>query len=182
MSALVRALVAAQPDPPRSVALGELMAAAYRNGTALKIAGFGVVLGGAAVGVGVIAQGDWIWKGLIVVVGGALLLICVAGPAMLAARARRAVARGLRVTAEVISVDWADKDGSTIDALSNGMARGTRRVNHPVNAFTDVFESDASWAADLRPGSIMLVLVDPLRARVWFDLGPAQATDSALDR
>lgn len=177
MSTVARDVVSAQPDPPRRVGLRHLLRTAYGTSAARWVVGVGGVLGGFVVVVGIIATGELIWRVVLILISGTLLLASVGAPAMLALRARRALSRGVRTSATVTEVSWsAPGDRSTIDSLTHGMARGRRRVEHPSGPFTNAFETDASWARDLRPGSVMLLLVDPAEPRVLFDLGRGTAS------
>jgi hypothetical protein len=179
MSAVARDVVSAQPDPPRAVQWRQLLWAAYGTSSARWVVGIGGVLGAAAFASGVIATGEPGWRLVILVISGSGFLLFVGAPAIMAMRTGRALSRGIRVPATVVEVQWTGPgDGSTIDALRHGMARGRRRVEHPHQPFTQPFETDASWARELQPGSSMLVLVDPSASKVLFDLGPMRSREA----
>jgi hypothetical protein len=55
-----------------------------------------------------------------------------------------------------------------MDAVSNGMARGTWIVRDGEREFREPFENDSPWAAQLRVGSVVLVLAHPDKPRSLF--------------
>jgi len=116
------------------------------------------------------------------------LLWTVARPVLVALRLHRAVVHGYQVEARVLDVAIAKaRDaGATVDSLRHGLAHGRWQVDHPrFGVFVADFETDAPWAANLSPGRIVRVLVDPRAPKVLLDLdylgndGDAVALDAA---
>jgi len=169
----LRRVVAANRDPPRRADLLPFLIASYRSRSAkaILLVAFGLVL--PATIAAWVAQGqDAIRLLLLVFFGGFLVLLWLV-PSFPARRARRAAQRGVLAAGEIVEVHYRGPgDRTTVDATANGLARGSRRVCHPKGEFTEKFASDALWARSLEPGTGMWLLVDPIRPKVLFDLGP----------
>jgi hypothetical protein len=170
---IVRKAVAAKPDPPRIAPTRALLSAKYRSTTGKSLVGMGIFVVAAGVPFAVNAVTDdpgFVWFALAM---GALGLLMIVAPTLAARRAARAIRTGIRVTTEVVEMSYLlPGPGATIDAMANGFATGRRRVLHPRGVFEAKFETDATWAGQLHPGSRIDVLADPLRQRVLVDLGP----------
>lgn len=145
--------------------------------------GMGLILVAVAIVLAVLAATDdpgFVWFALAI---GACGLFMIVVPTLPARRAARAIRTGIRVTTQVIEMSYLPPGpGATVDAIANGFATGRRRVLHPRGVFEAKFETDATWAGQLRPGSRIEVLADPLRQRVLVDLGPvADSQGTNLD-
>ena len=171
--AIVRRAVAAKPDPPRIAPTRALLSASYGSTSGKSLVGMGIILVAVGVLFAVIAVTDdigFVWFALAM---GALGLFMIVVPTLPARRAARAIRTGVRIEGEIVDIAYRPPGpGATIDALTNGFATGRRRVLHPRGVFEDTFETDATWAGQLRPGSRIELLADPLDQRVLVDLGP----------
>jgi hypothetical protein len=92
-------------------------------------------------------------------------------PVLRATVAHRALRRGVRTTATVTDIFDSGRSRVTLDALSNGWAEGRRLVFFDGHEFEDRFATDAPGSRELKPGSEMVVLVDPETRRVTLELG-----------
>ena len=98
----------------------------------------------------------------------------ILAPGVGALRFWRAVRIGLVAHGKILEVSWSAPElrPVTVDAGRNGFARGRRRVFYPAGPHDEPFESDASWAAQLKTGTETRLLVHPTRRQVLMDLGP----------
>lgn len=176
--AIVRQAVAAKPDPPRIAPTRALLFANYRSTAGKSLVGMGIIMVAVGVLFAVIAATDeplFVWFALAM---GALGLFMIVVPTLPARRAARAIRTGVRIEGEIVDIAYRPPGpGATIDAFTNGFATGRRRVLHPRGVFEETFETDAAWAGQLRPGSRIELLADPLDQRVLVDLGPAGGSD-----
>lgn len=170
---IVRAAVREMPDPPRPSALRTLLRASYGSLTGKSMVGLALLGGVPLIAIGVLGSREEPVDVVVAILGMVFMIFFLVAPALPARRASRAQQGGVRALAEVVEVELrAPGPGRTIDALKSGFASGTWRVFHPVGTFDAKFETDATWATDLRAGSKVLVLVDPDRQRVGVHLGP----------
>lgn len=174
-------LVRSQPEPPRDPSWRELLLNSYSDRVALMLVAFGVAIALAGALTAMVAIGPLWQRAILFVVGGIGLVLFAGAPALRAFRYLRALRSGIRVLAEVITVTWTAPGirPPTIEAGSNGMARGVRRVQHPAGDFEEPFEIDKPWALGLMPGDELLLLADPKRRRVLVDVGPSSVRNVA---
>lgn len=168
----VRELLAAQPEPPRRVPLLRTLWSVYREESSILLMGLGALSFAAAVIAG-IAPGNpmlrLVIQGLTVGFGVWTLL----RPTLVALRFRRAVSVGPRARARVLVVRLVlpQEAGVTVASLRHGLAIGQWEITDSThNPFVAAFQSDAPWALELEPGSVVEVIVDPDRPTVLFDL------------
>ena len=181
MSALdeyAAAVVGRMPDPPRDVPTLVLIRRVYGMGGAPWVAGFGLATALFTICLAVFRVSGPIWAqitlfGILSVVS----IVFMAAPAIGAIRLARALRWGIKVEGEILKAAWSRSElrPPTIEAGTNGMAVGTRRVFHPAGTFDERYESDSTWARDLGNGGVrVMLLADPSSGRVHFDLGPAE--------
>ncbi len=170
---IVRAAVQASPDPPRPSSLRTLLRASYGSLTGKSMVCLALLGGVPLTAIGVLGSREEPADLVIAILGVLFAIFFLVVPALPARRASRALQRGVRAIAEVVEVELrAPGPGRTIDALKSGFASGTWRVFHPAGTFDTKFETDATWATELRVGSKVMVLVDPDRQLVGVQLGP----------
>jgi len=167
-------VVKAQPNPPRRISLWPLMVRSYRNRTGLSLVGAGLLLGVPATAAGILAEGPGWMRAAFILFCASFTLLILSTPAIGALRVYRALRHGIRVPGVILAGQWTPPDlrPATVDAATNGMTLGIRRVMHPLAAFEERFECDSSWAPLLKSGIDVSLLADPARPRVLFDLGP----------
>jgi hypothetical protein len=88
-----------------------------------------------------------------------------------ALRVKIAFKRGRPALAEVISLNDITRSRVTLDALTNGWTEGVRVVQTTPVPFNDDFATDEPGARDIKPGSMMRVLVHAQRPEVLVELG-----------
>lgn len=183
LRAYVRRVVAAQPEPPREVHTGELVRAVLSETGVRLFLFFALVWAGVLSYV--IVQGVWSPAAIVLVVlafvGAAFLgLVPVVG----IARIRRVLSVGVRTEAVVLSAKYTrpGQTSATLEALEHGLAKGVRSVSHPSGDFTEPFRFDHVDANQVSAGTVMEVLVDPVRPRVLLDVGLARAQDVSADQ
>jgi hypothetical protein len=82
--------------------------------------------------------------------------------------------------AEVLDVQIEAPSRATIDAIKNGMARGTWRVSTAGEpSFVETFEVDEAFALQIRPGTLITVLVSSRRKKTTFPLALMDARQLA---
>ena len=167
-------VVKSQPNPPRRISLWPLIVSSYRTRAGLSIAGFGLLLGGPATAAGILSEGPGWMRFALILFCASFTLFMVTVPAIGAVRVYRALRKGIRVSGVILDGRWTPPGfrPATVDAATNGMTTGIRRVMHPLAGFEEPFECDSSWAPLLRPGIDVSLLADPARPKVLFDLGP----------
>jgi hypothetical protein len=94
-----------------------------------------------------------------------------------ALRAKAALQRGRIVRARVTSLRTGGPSRTTLDAFENGSAEGTRMVDLDGSQFEDQFSTDAPWAPDLAPGSMMHVVISDRRPEVLLEVGVGLTKD-----
>jgi hypothetical protein len=170
--------VAAQPDPPREVHTSQLARAVFSE-TAFRILLF---VGVAWLGIlcyaiiqGISSLGD---VALVVLsfVGAAFMGTLLGG---IVIRTRRVLRVGVRARAVVLSAKYTrpGQTSATLEAIEHGLATGVRSVTHPGGDFTEPFRFDHVDANQVSAGTVMEVLVDPVKPRVLLDVGLARAGD-----
>ena len=176
LATYARELVARQPEPPRQVPLGGTLRRAYGSGAAIAMLAFAVLAGLPATIGSFLATGPDVIRVFVVGVCGIVTLLFAGAPALGALRFRRALATGIAVNAEILTVRQTPPRlrGDTIEASTHGLGRGTRRVDHPRGSFDERFETDAAWAAELAPGLQIRVLANPKQRATLLDLGPVR--------
>ena len=93
----------------------------------------------------------------------------VAGvPLILWRRVLLAARMGPLGTAVVSAVAYYDASRDTLDAVENGMDRGTWIVRAGTREFHEEFENDSRWASQIRVGTRVLVLVHPTKDATMF--------------
>lgn len=161
----VTAVATAQPDPPRSFDRWELARALVWSRDTLLL---------SSLGAGMLAVAAWFISGwdsspwaaalgaVLFVAGG---LFCLLANPVGFYRAARALRRGVRARATIVSV--------TIVRRLTGpeTAVGERIIHHPRGEFRQRFEVAAPWKRQLREGTVLDVLVDPGQRKVLWELG-----------
>lgn len=172
-----RDVVSVQPTPPRRVSLWPVVFRSYASRSGRIVTPAGLFLGVPAIVAGLIASGSVVERVIFLAVAIGVAMAIGGAAGVRGWRVRRALAIGQVVDGEVIRAAWFGPSirPATVDAQVQGMARGTWRIIHPQGPFEASFESDAPWAARLRKGTAVRVLVDPNQPRVLLDLGPIDA-------
>lgn len=175
-------LVLSQPDPPRDPSWRVLLVNSYLNRVALVLVVFGLVIGLAGVVVAIVGVGSLLERMVVILISSIVVVLFAGAPALRALRYFRALQRGIRVVAEIVESTWTAPGirPPTIEAGSHGMARGIRRVLHPLTEFAEPFETDQPWASHLKPGDLLLLLADPVQPRVLIELGPMSEQPATL--
>lgn len=171
-----RDTVASQPDPPRRVPLWSLLARSYRSRGGAIAVGVAVLLGAPMIFASYLLVVGPLWQRLALAIFSTLFTFVFASiPALRGLHLRSALRYGIRVEGEIVAAHWAAPEfwPETVDAATHGIARGTRRVQHPTGVFEDSFISDSAWASKLTPGTRVKLLAHPSRQRVLVDLGPS---------
>lgn len=174
-------VVDSQPNPPRDVDVWPLVTRSYGSTTGKVVAGVGLLLGTPVIALAVFFGGPWTVARITLLVLSSLITAAAAGsPGLYGWRMWRALKSGRVARAVVVRVAFSGPRlrSETVDAQRHGMARGTWRVDGPDGPFEASFECDASWAAQLRRGTEVRVVVDPARTRVLLDLGPIANTSA----
>lgn len=169
-------LVAAQPTPPRVVHSRSLLRVVLKQRSArtLLAVGLAFLLFGsliAAFSLGATAEADALIGYAVAAVG---VLVTIA-PLLFWRRLLFAVRSAPLGHAIVQKLQFEASTRETIDAVTNGMARGTWLVRAGDREFSETFEEDSPWAGKLKPGSVVVVLVNPTKPRVMFAMGIADA-------
>jgi hypothetical protein len=169
--------------PPRDVAVAGLIAAGYRSFVGKSFVGLGLALGLPLVVIGFAGADSDPWFWVIPTAGALFAAFLVVVPAIGALRLARALRIGILRQAMIVSAEVRPPgDRTTIDSMRNGFARGSLRLRGAENGGTEIpFETDARWAATLRAGSDVDVLVDPKRGRIIWILGPSDRAAPAVD-
>jgi hypothetical protein len=95
-----------------------------------------------------------------------------------ALRAKIALNRGRPAVARVRSLNNVTTSHLTLDALQNGFVEGTRLLELGGSQVEEKFATDAPWARELAPGSLMQVVIDDLRSEVVLELGLASPVEA----
>jgi hypothetical protein len=167
-------VVRAQPNPPRRISLWPLVVRSYRSRAGLSLAGVGLLLGIPATAAGILSVGPEWMRVVLILFCASFTLFMVTVPAIGAVRVHRSLRHGIRVSGVILDALWRPPGlrPATVDATTNGMTTGIRRVMHPLADFEERFECDSPWAELLRPGTNVSLLANPARPKVLFDLGP----------
>jgi hypothetical protein len=168
--------VSAQPEPPREISLWPVLVRSYWTRAGRAVTAVGLLLGVPVLAVSVVMSGSLLERGFLIAIVGSMTVFACGSPAIRAWRVRHSLQRGEVASAEVIRARWLGPRlrAPTVDAQTNGLMQGTWRVHHDRSGDFDAkFESDAPWAAQLRPGTVGRVLVDPNMPRVLLELAPA---------
>lgn len=155
-------VVADQPLPPRRVPLWPLIRLRYVRESTRYLLALGLI-GAAAFTAFSLAPDDGPWRMLGLALTAGLVGWAVLRPTFAAVRLRHSLSFGTRATAIVMDVAYtAPHDaGESIESLRNGTATGRWRVEDGLShVFVASFATDAPWAAVLRPGSVVEVLID----------------------
>jgi len=171
ISRLVIASVERQPTPPRRIAYTSAVMATLRELTmqVLLLLGIAWAAGFAAVAV----SGPPEYR---VAAGASLLLglACASIPLLLARSCARTIRSGVVTPAVVESVEHFVPDSfTTWDAIRNVVAHGSWRLP---DGQVESFQTREEWAAGLRPGSVVDLLVGPTSVLI---LGPHPGTEPA---
>jgi hypothetical protein len=171
---VLRAAVRLSPDPPRPSSVARLLRVSYKSITGKSMVGVALVLGAPATVIEILASLHDVGHVPLAIFAVLFTAFLLAVPAVPARRASRALREGVRALAEVTELRHAPPGRvTTIDSVSHGFASGRWRVDHPQGAFEKSFQTDSTWADELRVGSVVLLLVDPNRPSILVDLGPA---------
>ena len=166
IAAFVRAKLGANPDPPRSVGITEVLQRVLEATSMRVVLGVSLVMALALFTLGAVGRPD---DRLVAFCFGALALLGAATPLFYARRLAEAIRIGRRTFAVVESVEYS-RAGSrdTLDAISHGIARGKWRV--PEAGLVD-YEADEPWAKDLAVGVQVEILVAGSTPKAMFPLG-----------
>lgn len=164
-------VVAAQPDPPRRVPLAAVLARAHGSQQNLVLIAAAAVFVTSAVWFERAAGAD---GDAVVTIAFALAAAAALGGIVeWARRVAWALRRGLLATARIDTVHKLPPGplhARSLDAMSNGFAFGVRRVEHLGGGFREEFRTAASWAAALREGDHVEVVVHPRRSQVLLEV------------
>ena len=169
----MRPQIQGQPQPPRQMPLAEVVKRVSREESSLLLMGVGGGLAVVAFVIVSLAPGNSILRLSMQAFFAAFAMWTVARPLLVAMRIQRAFSTGYRTSARVLeaSVTEPRNAGATVDSLRYGVAHGRWEVHHPsLSMFVDTFQTDAPWAMEIKPGSVIEVLVDPQRPRVLLEL------------
>lgn len=143
--------------PPRDVDVADLIRTSYRSSTGKGFVGLGLLLGIPLLVIGLIAMATDPWHIVTAALGGSFAAVLVILPAVPALRFARALRIGVI-------------DHATIAAAPNA-ARGALRIVD--RRGRDIrYDSVMMWRTKLRDGADIELLVDPVRDRVLWILGP----------
>jgi hypothetical protein len=146
-----------ETPPPREVDLAGLIRTSYGSSTGKGLVGLGLLLGIPLLVIGILAMASDPWHIVTATLGGLFAAFLVIAPALPAIRFARALRFGVI-------------DHATVAASSN--ARGGVRIVD--RRGRDIpYDPVMMWRTRLRVGADVDLLVDPVRDRVLWILGPA---------
>lgn len=167
---LMIASVERQRTPPRRIAYASVVMATLRELPMQVLLLLGVALAAGFAAIAVSAPEYLVGAGGVVLLG----LACASIPLLLAWNCARTIRSGVVTPAVVESVDHLVPDSfSTWDAIRNVVAHGSWRLP---DGHVESFQTGAEWAAGLRPGSVVDLLVGPRSVLI---LGPHAGTEPA---
>jgi hypothetical protein len=168
VGSLIQRALLRQPDPPRELKFSETLR------TVLKVKSMRIILVvplGLAIALLVLAMLGRQSDRTPAFVFGSLSLLLSTAPFFYAYRLTKVIRNGRATLAVVESVDYSGPGSrDTLDAIENGIARGTWRL---AEGQLLEFEVDEPWAKELSIGSRVHLLVAGPSPGAVFPLGPS---------
>jgi hypothetical protein len=152
-----------ETPPPRHVDVADLIRTSYGSSTGKGLVGLGLLLGIPLLVIGILAISSDPWHIVTATIGGLFAAFLFVAPALPAIRFARALRSGVIEHATVTGAPNAGGGARIIDR------RGRNIPYDPV----------MMWRTKLRVGADIELLMDPVRDRVLWILGPAGDDDDS---